>query len=113
MLINSAFVVLALAFGTPAIADMRSASVPETEFPVSGLVVSVDTAASKVIIRPATLLGTMRIETITYRVRQAISLNGIRPGDRVSAVFSTRDGMLHRVRRVIGGDPARAIYSVH
>jgi hypothetical protein len=56
--------------------------------------------ASSIAIRGSGLLGYLRIRVTAYRVKQPSSLLDLRPGDVVTAVFSKRDGMLHRLRRV-------------
>ncbi len=73
---------------------------------VVGIVVWAHAGASSIAIRGTGLLGYLRIRVRSYQVKQASSLVELRPGDAVTAVFSRRDGMLHRVRRVrsSGGD---------
>jgi hypothetical protein len=70
------------------------------EYLVVGIVVWAHAGASSIAIRGSSLLGYLRIRERSYRVKQPISLVGLRPGDAVTAVFSRRDGMLHRLRRV-------------
>jgi hypothetical protein len=65
---------------------------------VTGTVVSVQ--SSSVTIRLPNMLGYLRVRVRTYKVCQPASLLGLRPGDRISGVFSRSDGMLHRVRRL-------------
>jgi hypothetical protein len=71
-----------------------------TEYLVVGTVVWAYAGTSSIAIRGTGLLGYLRIRVRAYRVKQASSLVDLRPGDAVTAVFSRRDGMLHRVRRV-------------
>jgi hypothetical protein len=99
---NVAFILLALA---PASMHGGAANGPlyataENQLAVGGIVISVDVVTSRLVIRPSSLLGVMRIEARAYRVRQPIGLIGLKPGDRVSAIYSAKDDMLHRVRRV-------------
>jgi hypothetical protein len=70
------------------------------EYLVIGTVVWAQAGASSIAIRGSGLLGYLRIRVRSYRVKQPISLLGLRPGDAITAVFSRRDGMLHRLRRV-------------
>ena len=67
---------------------------------VLGTVVAVQPEQSLLTIRESDLLGHLRIRFKCYQVKQSLLLYGIRRGDKISAVFSTKDGMLHRVRRV-------------
>jgi hypothetical protein len=70
------------------------------EYLVVGIVVWAHAGASSIAIRGSGLLGYLRIRVRSYRVKQPSALLGLRPGDAVTAVFSRRDGMLHRLRRV-------------
>jgi hypothetical protein len=70
------------------------------EYLVAGTVVWAHPGSSSIAIRGADLLGYLRIRVKSYRVKQANALLDLRPGDKITAVFSTRDGMLHRLRRV-------------
>jgi len=72
------------------------------EYLVVGTVVWAQAGASSIAIRGSGLLGHLRIRVRAYRVKQPSSLADLRPGDAVTAVFSRRDGMLHRLRRVRG-----------
>ena len=67
---------------------------------VLGTVVAVQPEHSLITIRESDLLGHLRIRFKCYQVKQPFLLYGLRRGDRISAVFSTRDSMLHRLRRV-------------
>ena len=71
-----------------------------TERLVLGTVVAVQPERSLITIRESDLLGRLRIRFKCYQVKQSFLLYGLRQGDKISAVFSTNDGMLHRVRRV-------------
>ena len=71
-----------------------------SEYLVAGTVVWAHTGSSSIAIRGSGLLGYMRIRVRSYRVKQRTSLLDLRPGDAITAVFSTKDGMLHRLRRV-------------
>ncbi len=77
------------------------------EFLVFGTVIAADPAASLLTIRGANLLGRLHIQTMSYHVKLRSSLADLHSGDRVTAVFSTKDGMLHRLTRVRSGKPTR------
>ena len=70
------------------------------EYLVVGTVVWAHAGSSSIAIRGSGLLGYLRIRERAYRVKQASALLDLRPGDAVTAVFSRRDGMLHRLRHV-------------
>ena len=70
------------------------------EYLVLGTVVAVKPEVSRVTIRESDLLGHLRIRFKCYQVRQPFLLYGLRQGDKITAVFSTKDSMLHRLRRV-------------
>jgi hypothetical protein len=78
--------------------DSRAAAV--NEYLVVGTVVWVHAESSSIAIRGAGLLGHLRLSVKSYQVKQASAIQNLQPGDAITAVFSTRDGMLHRVRRV-------------
>lgn len=78
--------------------DSRETAV--AEYLVAGTVVWVHAQSSSLAIRGSKLLGYLRIGVNSYRVKQAYALRDLRPGDKVTAVFSSKDGMLHRLRRV-------------
>jgi len=68
------------------------------EYLVAGTVVWAHAGSSSIGIRGSSLLGYLRVRVKSYRVKQPSSLLGLRAGDTVTAVFSRRDGMLHRLR---------------
>jgi hypothetical protein len=70
------------------------------EYLVVGTVVWAHAGSSSIAIRGSGLLGYLRIRVKAYRVKQPSALLGLRPGDAVTAVFSRRDGMLHRLRHM-------------
>jgi hypothetical protein len=70
------------------------------EYLVVGTVVWVHATSSSLAIRGSGLLGHLRVGVKSYQVKQPIALLGLQPGDVITAVFSTKDGMLHRLRRV-------------
>jgi hypothetical protein len=76
------------------------------EFLVVGTVVWTNPASSSIAIRGTSLLGRLHLQVQSYRVKQPGTLAGLHPGDRITAEFSPRDGMLHRVRRVLRRNPA-------
>ena len=67
---------------------------------VLGTVVAVQPDRSLLTIRESDLWGHLRIRFKCYQVKQPFLLYGLRQGDKISAVFSTKDSMLYRVRRV-------------
>ena len=79
-------------------ADTRET--PLSEYLVVGTVVWAHAGSSSIAVRGSSLLGYMRLRVRAYRVKQPSALVDLRPGDAITAVFSKRDGMLHRVRRV-------------
>jgi Cu/Ag efflux protein CusF len=70
------------------------------EYLVVGTVVWAHPASSSISIRGARLLEYLHMQVRAYRVKQPSALLDLRPGDKVMAVFSRKDGMLHRLRRV-------------
>jgi hypothetical protein len=79
-------------------ADSRETA--PNEYLVAGTVVWSHPGSSSIAIRGSSLLGYLRVRVRSYRVKQPSSLLDLRPGDAITAVFSRRDGMLHRLRRV-------------
>ena len=67
---------------------------------ILGTVVAVQ--PPRVTLRLPNLLGYMRVRVRTYKVQRPASLEGLKPGDRIRAVISDSDGLLHRVRRIAG-----------
>lgn len=70
------------------------------EYVVVGVVISADAGSSSIVIRGASLMGRLRIQVGSFRVKQPSSLEDLKPGDMITSVYSRSDGMLHRVRRV-------------
>jgi hypothetical protein len=70
------------------------------ESSVLGTVVAVRPERALLTVRESDLWGHLRIRFKSYQVKQPLLLYGLRPGDKISAIFSTKDSMLHRVRRV-------------
>jgi hypothetical protein len=70
------------------------------EYLVAGKVVWAHAGSSSIAIRGSSLMGYLRIRVKSYRVKQPSTLLDLRPGDAITAVFSRKDGMLHRLRRV-------------
>lgn len=70
------------------------------EYLVVGTVVWVHAGSSSIAIRGSGLLGHLRVSVKSYQVKQPVALLNLQPGDAITAVFSRKDGMLHRVRRV-------------
>lgn len=69
------------------------------EYLVVGTVVWTNAATASIAIRGTTLLGRLHFEVKSFHVKQPASIAGLHPGDRIMAVFSENDGMLHRLRR--------------
>jgi len=80
--------------------DLRAQLNAGAERTIFGTVVAVNTERSLISLRPTNLFGFLRINLTTYRVKQPVLLNGLHSGDRVAGVFSSYDGMLHRLRRL-------------
>jgi hypothetical protein len=68
------------------------------EYLVLGTVVSVHPSSAAIVIREASLFGRLRFQVKSYKVQQPSALLALRPGDRIMAVYSKKDGMLHRLR---------------
>ena len=66
---------------------------------ICGTVVAVNAQRSLITLRPSNLFGRLGMNLTSYRVKRPIVLNGLHSGDRVTAVLSDSDGMLHRLRR--------------
>ncbi|MDQ1473776.1 MAG: hypothetical protein QOJ99_5256 [Bryobacterales bacterium] len=65
---------------------------------VLGTVVSVNPASAAIVIREANPFGHLRFQVKPYKVKQPSALVGLRAGDRIMAVYSKKDGMLHRLK---------------
>ena len=97
------FVLVTLVFAQASLveADERQTIQSELqEYLVVGTVISVHPGSSSISIRGARLLEYLHMQVRSYRVKQPGSLLDLRPGDKVTAIFSTKDGMLHRLRRI-------------
>ena len=70
------------------------------EYLVVGTVVWVHPGSSSISLRGASLLGRLRLEEKSYRVKQPSALLDLHPGDKIAAAFSRKDGMLHRLKRL-------------
>jgi hypothetical protein len=70
------------------------------EYLVIGTVVWAHPASSSIAIRGASLPGHLRLEAKSCRVKQPSVLLDLHPGDKITAAFSRKDGMLHRLKRV-------------
>src|ERR1035441_9190054 len=68
------------------------------EYLVVGTVVWVHAGSSSIAIRGSGLPGHLRVSVKSYQVKQPGTLLNLQPGDGITAVFSRKDGMLHRVR---------------
>jgi hypothetical protein len=80
--------------------QIDSREVALNEYLVVGTVIWTHTGSSSIAVRGSSLLGYLRLRVRTYQVKQPSALVDLRPGDAITAVFSKRDGMLHRLRRV-------------
>jgi hypothetical protein len=76
------------------------------EYLVVGTVVWADPGSSSIAIRGTSLIGRLHLHVKSYRVKQAGALVGLHPGDRITAEFSEKDGLLHRLRRVLRRIPS-------
>lgn len=83
-----------------ATSSTRAAETELQEYLVVGTVVWVHPASSSIAIRGASLLGHLRIQERAYQVKQPSPLLDLHPGDKITAAFSRKDGMLHRLKRV-------------
>ena len=70
------------------------------EYLVMGTVVWVHPGSSAISLRGVSLLGHLRLQEKSYRVKQPSVLLDLHPGDKITAAFSRKDGMLHRLKRV-------------
>ena len=75
------------------------------EYLVVGTVVRVQAGSSSITIRGSGLPGHLRVSVKSYQVKQPVALLNLQPGDGTTAVFSRKDGMLHRVRDAREGQP--------
>ncbi len=71
------------------------------EHMVVGTVVWITPGSSFIAIRGTSLMGRLHLEVKPYRVKQRGSLANLHPGDRITAEFFEKDGMLHRLRRIL------------
>jgi hypothetical protein len=78
--------------------DSRESAI--NEYLIAGTVVWIHAGSSSIAIRGSSLLGHLHIGVKSYRVKQPRALADLHPGDAITAVFSGKDGMLHRLRRV-------------
>jgi hypothetical protein len=88
-------IVLLLALNAPAWQETTV-----DEYLVVGMVVWVHVTSSSIAIRGTGLLGHLHVGVKSYQVKQPNALLNLQPGDAITAVFSRKDGMLHRLRRV-------------
>jgi len=94
---------LAVVFAQASPVDAKGAEGVESElqeYLVVGTVVWAHPDSSSISIRGARLLEYLHMQVRSYRVKQASALVELRPGDKITAVFSRKDGMLHRLRRI-------------
>ena len=60
------------------------------EYLVIGTVVWIHPGSSSISIRGASLLGRLRLEEKSYRVKQPSALLDLHPGDKITAAFSRK-----------------------
>jgi hypothetical protein len=90
--------------------QVNTQETPLNEYLVAGVVVWAHVGSASIAVRGANLLGHLRIDVRTYRVKQPSTLLDLRPGDSIIAVYSRQDGMLHRLRRGRMADrPSRSL----
>ncbi len=75
---------------------------------VAGTVVRVEPQDSTLVIRETGFLGRFRIQVKSYRVKKPSQLAHLSPGDKVSGVYFTKDGLLHGLRSPGSQPPRRA-----
>ena len=83
---------------------VESAGKAIQEYLIVGTVVWANAASASITIRGTSLIGRLHLEVKSYHVKQPGALAELHPGDRVTAVFSEKDGMLHRLRRIVQRD---------
>ena len=89
----------------PAHAGIDGSGTVIREYLVLGTVVWANAESATITIRGTTLIGRLLLHVRSYRVKQPGALVGLRPGDRITATFSAKDGMLHRLRRILPSNP--------
>lgn len=97
--------VLLLAFTTEAW-PAHAAENGLQEYLVVGTVVWANPGSSSIAIRGTSLVGRLHLQVKSFRVKQPGALVGLHPGDRITAEFSEKDGMLHRLRRILRRNPS-------
>lgn len=75
------------------------------EYLVVGTVVWANAASASIAIRGTSLIGRLHLDVKSYHVKQPGALADLHPGDRITAVFSEKDRMLHRLRRIVQRNP--------
>jgi hypothetical protein len=76
------------------------------EYLVLGTVIWANPASASISIRGMNLIGNRSLQVKTFRAESRSALAHLHPGDRIMAVFSREDGMLHSLRRVLRRKPA-------
>ncbi len=85
----------------PARTEIDGSGTVIEEYLVLGTVVWANAATATIVIRGTTLIGRLHLQVKSYRVRQPGALIGLHPGDRITATFSEKDRMLHRLRLIL------------
>jgi hypothetical protein len=86
-------------------AEVESAGKAIQEYLVVGTVVWANAASASIAIRGTSLIGRLHLDVKSYHVKQPGALANLHPGDRITAAFSEKDRMLHRLRRIVPRDP--------
>jgi hypothetical protein len=86
-------------------AGAESAGKTVQEYLIVGTVVWANAASASIAIRGTSLIGRLHIDVKSYHVKQPSALTDLHPGDRITAVFSEKDRMLHRLRRIVERGP--------
>src|ERR1700733_8858456 len=81
----------------------------QREYLVVGTVVWASPGSSSLAIRGTSLIGRLHLQVKSYRVKQPGTLADLHPGDRITAEFSEKDGMLHRLRRILRRVPSETL----
>ncbi len=84
----------------------HAAGIESPEYLVVGTVVWTNPGTSAISIRGTGLIGPLRLKVKSFRVKERGALIQLHPGDRITAVYSESDGMLHRLRRILRRKPS-------
>ncbi len=104
-LLPIALVLFTVVVRLPGAARAESGGKSVQEYLIVGTVVSANAATASIAIRGTSLIGRLHLAVKSYQVKQPSALWELHPGDRITAVFSEKDRMLHRLRRVVQRNP--------